>query len=336
MIKKFLCAFVAFCAMLCLCSCSAKQEKYTSYSFEYFDTVTSITGYAESREEFDRVCESIYSMLGEYHKLYDIYKPYDGAVNLHSINVRAGEAVAADAKIISLLDYAKEAYALTGGYTNVAMGSVLSIWHEYREKGERLPLMSELLSAADHTDINDVIIDKNAGTVCLFDEQMSLDVGALAKGYAVERVCKSLEAQGISSYILNVGGNVRVIGAKPDGSPWTVGIERADGEGYEEYLSLSSGSVVTSGSYQRYYYVDGVRYHHIISPDTLMPENKYVSVSVVTEDSGLGDALSTALFSMDIDEGLALIEDTPSAEAMWVFADGKKAYSSGFEKYIKK
>ena len=163
---------------------------------------------------------------------------------------------------------------------------------------------------------------------------MKLDVGAIAKGYAVEMVARSLEARGVTGYIINVGGNVRTVGTKPDGSKWKVGIEDPlGGDDYISLVSLSGESLVTSGVYQRYYIVDGKKYHHIIDPETLMPAEGYASVSVLTADSALGDALSTALMCMTVDEGTALVESLDGVEAQWVFPDGTRRASSGWGKY---
>lgn len=325
---------------LSFCSCEKEKNKYTAYSFDYFDTATTIIGYEHTKEAFDAVCDEIFALLEEYHKLYNIYYTYPGMSNICTVNKAQGTVVVNE-KILDLLEYCKEMYTLTNGYTNVAMGSVLSVWHEYREAGTNdpvnasLPPMEMLLEAAKHTDINDVVIDREACTVDLLDERMSLDVGAVAKGYAVERVAEYLEEKGVSGYVLNVGGNVCVLGARGDGSAWKVGIENPDTgdeeNAYIEYLSMTDGSLVTSGAYQRYYYVDGVRYHHIIDKDTLMPENNYLSVSVLCDDSGLGDALSTALFCMSLDEGRALVESIEAVEAMWVLSNGTQVYSKGWK-----
>ena len=123
-----------------------------------------------------------------------------------------------------------------------------------------------------------------------------------------------------------------------DGGPWKVGIENPALENQEqvphiEYLKISNMSLVTSGSYQRFYEVDGKSYHHIIDPQTLFPGEKYLSVSVLTEDSGLGDALSTSLFLMDFDEGKRLVDSLENVEAMWVMPDGKQQYSENFKNY---
>lgn len=311
---------------------------------DYFDTVITITGYADNREEFDAIADEMISQLSEYHQLYSIYHRFDGVENLCTINELVnGEhrTVKVDRRIIDMLLYAKEMYNATGGIMNIAMGSVLSLWHDYRTIGKgdpekaSLPPMDKLKEAAEHTDISKMVIDEVNNTVTLTDPKMKLDVGAVAKGYATEQVALYFEKKGVTGYVLNVGGNVRTIGSRADGEKWTIGIENPDGDDYLAYLSLSGESVVTSGSYQRFYYVDGKPYHHIIHPDTLMPATGYLSVSIVCNDSGLGDALSTALFCLPQQEGLNLIESMDNVEAMWVTEDGQKTYSSGWEHYQK-
>lgn len=328
--------------LLCLCSCGDEKEKFTAHSFEYFDTVTSITGYEADRADFDEVTAEIFTVLSEYHRLFDIYKRYDGLENLCSINeLQNGvhRVVKVDNKIIDMLLYSVEMYEKTGGEVNVAMGSVLRIWHEYRTDGmddpasATLPPMERLKEASEHTDIRNVVIDKEAGTVFLSDPKMSLDVGAIAKGYAVEMVAQMLLEKGVSGYVINVGGNVRTVGTRADGSQWKVGVENpllGEDDPYLAYLDISDMSLVTSGSYQRYYTVDGKSYHHIIDKDTLMPSEGYISVAVLCESSAMGDAFSTALFCMTPEEGRALAEATEGLEVMWVTEDGEKIYTDGF------
>ncbi len=338
-------ALVLPCVLLYACG-NPKTEKFSEYSLDLFDTATTVTGYAETREDFDKISKEILSELEEYHKLFTIYNRYDGLENLCTVNeVNDGvhRTVTVDSRIIDLLLYAKDIYAKTGGKVNVAMGSVLSIWHDYRTQGlnepaeAELPPMDLLSEAAAHTNIDDVIIDVEKSTVFLADPKMKLDVGAIAKGYAVEMASRSLEEKGITGYVINVGGNVRTVGVKGDGDAWIAGIENPsedENEPYLSYLNLSGESLVTSGSYQRYYTVNGKNYHHIIDPDTNMPAERYLSVSVVCKDSRLGDALSTALFCMSYEEGLALLESTDGAEALWIYRDGERKESSGFSSYV--
>ena len=250
--------------------------------------------------------------------------------------------VTVDRRIIDLLLYAREMYDKTDGMVNVAMGSVLKLWHDCRTQGmsdpvhATLPDSAALAAAATHTDITKMVIDEQNNTVTLTDPQMRLDVGAIAKGYATEQVAQWLEQQGITGYVLNVGGNVRAVGNRGDGTPWVVGVEQPDdSEGYLATLQLTHEALVTSGSYQRYYIVDGKRYHHIIHPATQMPADRFTAVSVVCADSGLGDALSTALFCMTLEDGQALIASIPGAAAHWVATDGTRTASERWSQYVK-
>ncbi len=333
-----------------------KPTRYQAQFLELFDTVTTIIGYADSKEEFSEFAQSVHDILEQYHELYDIYNDYEGVNNIKTINDNAGIApVKVDRKIIDVLLKSKEAYTLSQGKKNIAFGAVLRVWHEYREAGladpdnASLPDMELLKEKALHTDINKVIIDEEASTVYLEDPEMSLDVGAIAKGYATEQVVQQLNAKGYYNALISVGGNVRAMGSKgidlretdasgKESIPWSVGIQNPDQESdnqYIELLDLRDKSLVSSGDYERYYTVNGKRYHHIINPETLMPADYFTAVSIVTEDSGWADALTTVIFNMPYEDGLKLIEGLSDTEALWVFQDGSLKYTDGFAAYLK-
>ena len=164
------------------------------------------------------------------------------------------------------------------------------------------------------------------------DPQVRLDVGAVAKGWSAQRVCEMAPG----GLLISVGGNVCATGPKDEtGTPWVVGIQDPDGgDAYLHTLYVTGGSVVTSGDYQRAYTVDGKLYHHIIDPETLYPSAYWRSVTIVCADSGLADALSTALFLLPQEEGQALA-DKCDAKAMWVDGEGNITYSPGFEDLIR-
>lgn len=347
MMKKLLCCLTAFALIFVCSSCAkpGKPQRFSSTFFDLFDTVSTVTAYDADQASFDTHSDQLHQRLEEYHKLYDIYNSYDGLANINTLNNEAGKApVAVDERIIDLLSFGKEVYELSGGKTNICFGAVLSIWHRYREQGEndpaaaKLPDMAELEAAAEHTDINDLIIDRENSTVFFADPQLKLDVGAIAKGYAVSQVSKWARENLWSSALVNIGGNVCTFGYKEsDGeTPWNIGIENPDqnADGYLEIVQLADLSIVTSGDYQRYYTVNGKRYCHIIDPDTLMPAEYVSAVTVICDDSALGDALSTSLFNMPIEQGMTLVEDTPGVEAIWADKEYNKYYSSGFESYI--
>ena len=317
-------------AALLLGGCAPRSRTETTINQIPFDTVTSVTGWERSNAKFEEIYGRVMDGLAEYHRLFDIYNEYDGIANLRTVNLAAGgEPVEVDARVIALLRFGKEAYELTGGRVNIAMGSVLALWHEAREDTHVPPSEEALAEAAKHTNIDDVIIDGN--TVRLADPEMSLDVGAIAKGFAVEAVCAELEAEGVTGWLVSVGGNVRTLGAKGDGKPWQIAVSELSGTEYEDVrIPLVGLSAVTSGADQRFFEYEGKRYNHIIDPETLFPSERYVSVTVVTRDSGLADALSTGLFNMPLEEGLALVESLEWTEALWYLTDGSVAASDGF------
>ena len=240
-----------------------------------------------------------------------------------------------DERILSLLQFAQTAWTETGSRVNAAMGSVLALWHDAREQAledpdrAALPDRSALEEAALHTDLSALELDLEAGTAFLTDPDMALDVGALAKGYAVEQVA----AAAPDHFLISVGGNVCATGPKPDGTPWTVAVENPDGGDFLKLLYAEDRSVVTSGDYQRYFELDGVRYHHIIDPDTLEPAAYWRSVTVVADSSAAADCLSTALFTLSQAEGQRLL-DQWGAEALWIGRDGAQVMSPGFSAYL--
>ena len=342
-----ICAASLLC-MLSACDTSDKGETIKEPEtqarsfYEYFDTVCVVMSYkGDSAEEFDKNCSDIETLLDDYHKLFDIYYEYSGINNLKTVNKNAGIApVKVDERLIDFLLYAKDIYALTDGKTNVAMGSVLKLWHKEREKGindpenAKLPDENALSEAAKHTDISCLIIDEKENTVYLSDPDMSLDVGALGKGYATEKAAKLLIDRGVTSYVLNFGGNIRAIGTKVTGEGWITGITNPDKESEKSFVcrvNIKNVSLVTSGDYERYYIVDGKKYHHIIDPETNMPAKYFSSISVFTSDSGLADALSTALFCMSYEDGIKLIEKIGGVDAVWVTLSGEVKFTDGVE-----
>lgn len=337
--KRLICLLLV-CILLGGCAQEVEPPKqYTATFLTLFDTVTSIVGRAESEEAFRAETQLIHDELLVYHQLFDIYNDYDGFNNLKTVNCQAGIApVEVDRRIIDLLLDCKRYYELTGGMVNPAMGSVLQLWHEARNDGLNdpsrayLPDEDALKAAAEYMDFDAVIIDAEASTVYISDSNVQLDVGAVAKGWSVQKVCENLR----SGLLISVGGNVFATGPKDDaGTPWVIGIQNpAGGDAFLHTIYVSGGSVVTSGDYQRNYVVDGELYHHIIDPDTLYPSTAWRSVTIVCADSGLADALSTALFILPLEEGMALLENC-SAEAMWVDRNGQITYSSGFEELIR-
>ncbi len=338
--KKIFAIVLCACAFLSIFGCSAKKQRFEEIYIDYFDTVVTVIGFEYDKQDFDSVCERIEDNLDRYHKLFDIYNTYDGVNNLCVINKNAGKAaVTVEKEIIDFLQFCKQMHTLTGGNTNIALGSVLSIWHSYRTaavnnpENAKIPESSALLEASKHCNIDDIVINTTDSTVYIKDEKLSIDAGAVAKGYALELISSELDVDG---YAINMGGMVKAFGKRADGKDWSVGIENPlDTSKTELAVKPKDMTVVTSGSYQRFYEVDGIRYHHIINPKTLMPENDYLSVTVLAEDSALGDVLSTALFNMSLEEGRAVLGSlTEKACVMWIKSDGQREYFGEFKDYL--
>ena len=333
--------FALLLASLLLAGCTVPgapaRQRYTATFLDVFDTVTTIVGYADSEAAFTQAAQAIHAELLRYHQLFDIYNPYEGITNLRDINDAAGgEALQVDPAILELLKSCKEYFRLTGGRVNAAMGSVLKLWHDAREDAyddplnAYLPDQTKLEEAARHTNFDGVILDEENCTVRIADPDLRLDVGAIAKGWATQRAAENAPA----GFLISVGGNVCATGPKEGGAAWVVGIQNPDGGDYLHTVYVEKGCVVTSGDYQRTFPVEGKFYHHIIDPDTLYPSEYFRSVSVICGDSGLADALSTALFVLPLAEGMALAEKC-GAEAMWLHTDGTRSYTPGFEKLIR-
>ena len=321
--KKCCILLLILCFLLGGCA-PAAQKQYNAVYLDLFDTVTTIIGSGDSEEQFRQEAQKIYEQFLVYHRLFDIYNDYEGIANLKTINDQAGIApVKVDSAIIELLLDCKAYYELTDGKVNAAMGSVLKLWHEARSYGienpddAKLPDADALAQAAEHISFKSIVIDEKASTVYISDPEASLDVGAIAKGWAAQRVAENAP----KGMLISVGGNVCATGAKADGSAWVVGVQNPDGGEYLRKISITDGAVVTSGDYQRTYTVDGKQYHHIIDPATGMPSTYWRSVTVVCADSALADALSTALFVLPLEEGKALAKEC-GAEVLWLDADG--------------
>lgn len=335
-------ALMLICALLGGCSAKTSSPvRYEQVFFDVFDTVTTVILYETSETSANERFDELHALLQDYHRLYDIYNAYEGLQNLYSVNQNAGIApVAVDARILDLVDYARRMDALTSGRMNIAMGGVLAIWQSFRDAGQSnpdqaaLPPMAQLEAANAHSNLDSIVVDRAAGTLYLADAETRIDVGAVAKGYAAQQVTEAMEQSGVTAMLLSVGGNVCSIGARPDGALWKVGIQDPYSDGNLCVVAISGQSVVTSGTYERYYTVDGRRYHHIIDPATLMPSTYFDSVTVIAEDSALADALTTGLFCMPLSQGQALVASLEGVEALWVLPDGTTAQSDGFSAYI--
>jgi len=343
---------VILAVVLTLAGCTSKIEYMTKTFTGYMDTVISYATYAQSDDDFAGQCALVKGKLVYYDALFDIYDDA-GMNNVKTINDNAGKkAVRVDDDLYELIEDAIEYNQTISSKVNIACGALTALWHEAREAANdkgvgTVPAESDLKEAARHIDIDDIVLDEEKKSVYLKDEDMSLDVGAVAKGFAMEKIKDALTDAGVTTFLLNGGGNVVAVGERAvakSGSfslkacknNYCVGIlspqdgNYASGNTYEAMLVTKDKAVVTSGDYERYFTdSDGNRYCHIIDPDTLHPAENMRSVTIVCADSAKADFLSSALFMMTYEDGLERIESMDDAEAIWLLTDGKIRHSSG-------
>lgn len=360
-LKKGILSLLALSMMSLVVGCEKKYELMSHHFTGPFDTITTYMSYVSSEDEFNEQCDYIEEQLNYYDQLFDKYNTYNGMNNLKTINDNAGKkAIEVDQPLIDLLNLSIERNRKISSKVNIAFGSVINIWHDYREEAEShdgvgtVPSDVELEKANQHTSIDSIEIDEKKKTVYINDALVSIDVGATAKGYAIELIKDGLIEMGVDNFLLSGGGNVASHGQRKiqkEGEfylddcadKFCVGIESPQDGNYaasaddpdsenEAVLVVQGESIVTSGDYQRFYQdVNGVRYHHLIDPETLYPAVHFRSVSIITEDSGLADFLSSAVFLMEYEEGLKLVNSLDGVEAIWLLEDGKIKMSDGLK-----
>lgn len=363
-LNKYLCAF--FCLILfvgCEKTSSSKEEtkeytytcdasnKCSSQFLGPFDTQFQVIAYAEDQAAFVENLALIETRFTYYNALFDKYSDYEGVNNVKTINDNAGIApVKVEKPLLDLIKMGIEDAKNYSDKVNIALGPVLEVWHSYREKNDgSVPTLEELQAKTAHIDLDQIVIDEEASTVFLKEKGMSLDVGATAKGYACELVKQELIEKGMDNFLISAGGNIVSHGKRltraastalsevlPDcRNYYTVDIMSPQDGAYENVRSIAAlilkeQSAVTSGDYQRYFIGDdGVYYHHLVDPDTLYPAHYFRSVTIITEDSGLADFLSSATFLLPLEEGKALIESIDGVEAVWLLNDGTITHTDG-------
>ncbi|GEN57861.1 FAD:protein FMN transferase [Halolactibacillus alkaliphilus] len=289
-------------------------------------TVVNISVYDEGHED---TVEGAFDLIADWEQI--LSDEIDSS-ETSKINQMAGiEPVKVSAPVFHLVEESIRYGDLSDGGFDITTGPLTNLWRIGYDDA-RKPSQAEIdatLSVVDHEQVE---LDKENQTVFLPIEGMEIDLGAIAKGFIADEVVKYFDEQGVTTAIIDLGGNVYVKGNRPSGEAWTVGVQNPYlGRGQLlGRIRASDLSVVTSGIYERYLEVDGETYHHILDPDTGYPfENEIAGVTIASETSLAGDALSTAVFSLGLEDGLALIEDLPDVEAVFVTKDRRIVLSSG-------
>ena len=322
-------ALVLFAAILAsLCGCAPAELKKESVVGFYLDTVVTLTAYVEDAS----VLNDALAECGRYEALMS--RTIEGS-DVWRINHAGGQPVAVSRETIEVIEAAREVSEKCGGVFDITIAPASTLW-DFTSGRKALPDADALESAAALVDYRKLIVDGDEVTL---PDGMMIDLGGIAKGYIADAIKAYLADRGVKSAILSFGGNIVAIGLKPGSKPWKVGIRDIDG-GPADYMLISrnfGGSTVTSGIYERGFDLDGVRYHHLLDAETGWPvQNELASVTIFSESSMLGDALSTAAFVLGTEKGCGLIESLDGVEALFIARDRTVTETSGAGEYLEK
>ena len=296
-----------------LCGCGAQRQTGEWFAMDTVMTA-AVYGSADALDAVEAETYRLDALLAAQKDDSEIAAVNDGA------EVVSEETAA-------LLRRALEIAAETNGAYDPTVYPLMRAWG-FTDGNYRVPADAELDALLQTTGWTEVSVD---GTTALLPEGFALDLGGIGKGYAAGRCKEILKAHGVTSALLSLGGNVSALGSKPDGTAWTVAIENPDGGAYLGTVQITDQCVVTSGGYQRYFEQDGVRYWHILDPETGKPARSGMkSVTIVSADDTLADALSTALFVMGPERAADFWrEHRAEFGAVWLTDDGRLFVTEG-------
>ena len=326
--KRWLFVLISF---LILITHPARCGRYTVTFWGAFDAMITITANAESQAQFDALTEAAIARFTELGREYDRFSDPGAIVNLAALNLLAGQGEVPISKaLFDLLSFAQQGADRTDFLVTPTYGAVTELWRKQistAQNGSAMPPEPQALrQAADYTAPVLLRLDQNAQSAALLSKNALIDVGAVAKGYATELVGRELAAKGLTRLAISSGGNIRVFSPPVGRACWRVGVQNPDaallrGDEGLGTLLLSDMAVATSGDYQRCFWYEGERYHHLIDPQTRYPARHYRSVTVACADAGEADLFSTALFLADWEQSAALAQREQLA-ALWVMPDG--------------
>ena len=320
--------------ILITASCSRGQDEPETYepvvkNHLGLGTVSRITVYDLPQERAEALINEVFARIDEIDRNMSLFREQN---DIAQINQHAGDApVTVSKETYQVISEGIRIARSSGGAFDPTIGPLVAAWGIGTDD-PRIPPRQELQELLSLVDYRKVQLGDDF-SVGLASPDMAIDLGGIAKGYAADEAKRILSEGGSSSALINLGGNIMLLGTKPDSTPWRIGIQDPnDSRGrYTLILSLTSGTVVTSGVYERFFYDEDIRYHHILDTGTGYPaENGLESVTIVTEQSAYADGLSTAAFVMGLEAGLEYINSLPDAEAVFITADREIYFTEGF------
>lgn len=302
---------IAFSFSSCMVDSRSESE------FFAMDTVMTITAYGDNSES------SVKSAVEEINRLDSLFSVQNQNSEIYKLNIN--KYVHGSKETLELFNCAQMVNTMTNGAFDVTIEPLIREWGFYTGLEKQVPTQKKIETVLDSVGAEHIKIDKE--TIVL-DKGTSVDFGGIAKGYASKRAAQIIKENGTSSALLSLGGNVRAVGKKPDGSEWSIAIANPDNNSKQAgVLNVSDTAVVTSGGYQRCFKYNGKNYHHIIDPHTGYPADSGLkSVSVVSQDDCLADALSTALFVMGLDNSAVLYTENSTLFGAVFITDENEIY----------
>lgn len=308
------------------------KELYISREFYSLGTLNGLKVYGKNAEK--AISESI-EKLREIDNKMSVFKDQS---EISKINKHAGnqpQVVSEDTYYV--IQKAIKYCSLSKGAFDITIRPIVELWG-IGKKGARMPSSNEIKEKLKVVNYKDIVLVKNTRSIFLKKKNQEIDVGGIAKGFAADEVKNVLMKNGIKSALINLGGNILALGKKEDGTPWGVGIQNPFKKRGEFALSINviNKAVVTSGNYERYFEVDGKRFHHIIDPITGFPsESDIVSATIISDYSIDGDGLSTGVYIMGIHKAINLIEEIEGVDAIFITKNKEVYITSGMrEKFV--
>lgn len=328
---RHICIFLSMFLIFSLNGCNTKKEPISKSSF-FMGTIVNITLY----DKFDEtILDKVFNKINEIESLLSL-NIKDSEIN--KINNKAGiEPVKVSSITFDVIEKSLEYSKLSNGNFDITIGPLVKLWGIGSENA-KLPNDNKILDTLELINYENIILNKEENSVFLTENNMILDLGAIAKGYIADVISELLLEEGVTKAIIDLGGNIFALGEKSKNENWTIGIQNPfENRGAPlGTLSISNQSVVTSGIYERYLEVNNIKYHHILNPQTGYPyDNNLASVTIVSSKSIDGDALSTSTFGMGILEGLELVESLKNIEGIFVTKSKEVFISSGLKNNFK-
>lgn len=295
-------------------------------------TQVDVTVLVSDHEQGDR---GLRACFGEMERIQALMNIYSEGSQISKLNRLARQQwVVPHPEVFWLVQRSLESSRASDGAFDISVGPLVRIWREARRRGVP-PSTLEVQAALAHVGYTTIDVDPKGQRLRFLNEGMSLDLGGIAKGYALDKGAEALRREGIQQALLNAGGDILALGGKGK-DPWIIGIrDPRDPNGLLGSLEARDVAVITSGDYERFFVYEGKRYHHILDPRTGFPSRGCRSVTVVGPRATEADALATAAFVMGPSSGLALLEHRPGVEGIVVDERGRKSLTSGLEGKVK-